>query len=622
MKCNRFRSFAALTLTALLAQSVVAIAAEKDKEAQKALDQAMNDDYLATEFGKAEKRLKDMLKKCGKDGCSPAMVGKLNVALGTIYVNMQPKKLSEAKDAFAMALQADPNASFDPALKSKELEDAFKAAQAVAKAAEPPAKKPSKEDAQPKDDQDDGNGDAAPEPPPKKSGKPKRAESDESSSGGDINAKPSITEQAVNTPVPIYIEFPEDVGAEKATLKYKPFGSKQFKTIEMKKLGDGYAAEIPCEDVTTTGDLKYYIVAKDGQGDSAGTAGSASAPLKISIKNEIDGDAPSLPGKKAPSQCKAKEDCPPGLPGCPDGRSQGRHGEKGWGATCDASEECQSGFVCLNGLCEEGKGGDEGSSGKTGGKHMMASLSVGFEPMAMSGADNVCTAASDTNHYCFYSTVPKSLASYNNPQFYGKPANTGSSTNALSGGLSFADVRVLAAFDYFLDSKKPFSFGARLGWKFGGMPVPDNTRPDKKGLPTEAPSFAAFHGEARAAWHPMGAMVEQKKFQPYVFAAAGLANASASVPVSVCDTVDTSGNALAATDTKGTCKGKGHLTNLDAYQLAGLGFIGGFIGFGGGATYGITPTFGLMAELKFMVLLPSPTNGFVISPSLGPVFAF
>ena len=29
-------------------------------------------------------------------------------------------------------------------------------------------------------------------------------------------------EQAVNTPVPIYIEVPEEVGATKVTLRYKP----------------------------------------------------------------------------------------------------------------------------------------------------------------------------------------------------------------------------------------------------------------------------------------------------------------------------------------------------------------------------------------------------------------
>ena len=71
----------------------------------------------------------------------------------------------------------------------------------------------------------------------------------------------------------------------------------------------------------------------------------------------------------------------------------------------------------------------------------------------------------------------------------------------------------------------------------------------------------------------------------------------------------------AVQNNQGNCD-EGKIRKLNAYQITGLNFIG----FGGGATFGITPNFGIAAELKLMLMVP--TFGFVIGPSLGPVFAF
>ena len=66
-------------------------------------------------------------------------------------------------------------------------------------------------------------------------------------------------------------------------------------------------------------------------------------------------------------------------------------------------------------------------------------------------------------------------------------------------------------------------------------------------------------------------------------------------------------------DLNARCPGN---TKVDAYQVTGLGFVD----FGGGATYWIVDNFGIAAELKFMIMLP--TTGFVISPTLVPTLAF
>jgi hypothetical protein len=125
------------------------------------------------------------------------------------------------------------------------------------------------------------------------------------------------------------------------------------------------------------------------------------------------------------------------------------------------------------------------------------------------------------------------------------------------------------------------------------------------------------HVEARAAYYIGNTVLDQSKVHPYVFVGGGLAQVNASVPVTVCDTLqDESGTrGKPVTAKQGNCA-TGVPRKLDAYQITGLNFID----FGGGATFGITPTFGIAGELKFMLMVP--TFGFVIAPSLGPVFAF
>ncbi len=82
------------------------------------------------------------------------------------------------------------------------------------------------------------------------------------------------------------------------------------------------------------------------------------------------------------------------------------------------------------------------------------------------------------------------------------------------------------------------------------------------------------------------------------------------MPVNVCDTTP------GIQGGRNCASGKGVSTTVDAYEITGLNMIS----FGGGSTFGITPTFGVSAELKIMLMVP--TFGLVIAPTLGPVVAF
>jgi hypothetical protein len=587
-------AFALTSLVVLGAPAVAGAAGEKDADAMKLHDQAMDEDYLAVEFDKAEKKLKDALKKCGKNACTDKVISKLHVALGTVYGG--GSKMDQAKAEFVLALKADPKAALIDALTTPELSKAFKEAQKDAAAA---ATEKSSADS----GDEDGEKPAAKKP------------------GGDLAHTP-VAEQAVNTPVPVYIEVPEDIGATKVTLRYKPFGSKKWKSLEMEPVGDGFGVVIPCEDVTTTGDVKYYIVAKDDAGDPAGTAGSLKAPYKVPIKNDIE-EAPSLPGQKPPKKCAAKEDCPPGLPGCPEAKKGGaggggKRGDKGWGASCEETTECQSGLVCLNGTCEEGAEGkgEEDSSAK-GGHRNLVGLFGQLDMLLISGTENVCSGT-DPAYACFYPSDSSSGVG----QFYGEPASV-PGTNGIKGGFGIGGGRIMASYDRQILPKLPLLVGARAGIAFGGSPSSDTAPPawsgnSKQNPHAQALGFMPFHGEIRATYFFLGnQMVEPGKVHPYGFISPiGMAQVNASVPVSVCDLRKPDGS-LQEGNKIGLCPQDSRVVeNLDAYQITGLTFSG----FGGGATYGITPELGVSLELKVMIMWP--TFGVVFAPTLGPVYSF
>jgi hypothetical protein len=574
-----------LVLAASSLAADASAAGKKDKEALKLHDQAMDEHYLSVEFDKAAEKLEQAVETCGESDCSPEVVGKLHVALGTVH-GVGQGKLDVALEDFKKALAADPDAKLIDGLTTPELEEKFKEARGGAAPA----------------GGDEGEAESEGE-----------AEG-EGATSGDFPHEP-VAEQAVNTPVPVYVKVPDELGATKVVLRYKPFGGDKWKTVNLERTGAGFGGYIPCADVTTTGEVRYYIIATDESDTPVATAGSTKQPFKVQIKNRLEGDKPSLPGEDAPKKCLAKEDCPPGLPGC--GPAGGARGDKGWGASCEQTNECQSGLVCLNGTCEEGseEGGDDARQSK-GAKNLVP-VGLQLDLLFLSSGENVCSPTSGAEYACFEAGTSR--------QYYGFP-DVVPEQNGISGGIAMAGVRVLAGYERFLFDDLGLAIGGRIGIAFGGSPSPENDPPtcveqvedgetcDSDSTPItdfytpagKANGFLPLHLEGRVSYYFLSeGGVEKGGFYPYGFLGGGLAQVNAGVEVAVCNGV-----------TGEASTGCPDQRQLDAYQLTGLGFIG----FGGGATYFFHENVGAQAELKMMVMLP--TTGFVLAPTLGPVFAF
>ncbi len=565
----------ATALTTLSVSHVAEAAGKKDKEALKLYDKAMDEDYLSVEFDKAEGKLKKAIELCGKDQCSSEVVGKLYVGLATVH-GVGQNKLDVAKSDLVSAVKADAGCKLIDGLSTPELEKKLKEAQAEAGGG--------------------GGGEGGEGGEGGKGGKGgEGGEAPAPAKVGDFAHTP-LAEAPVNTPLPIFAEIPDEIGATKVVVRYKPFGGTKWQTLALAKMEGGFGGEVPCTDVTTTGDFKYYIIATDDQGLSLAGAGSLKDPYKIPIKNKISGDPPSLPGKQPPKACMAAQECPPGLPGCSDSE----RGDKPAGSMCEETKECMSGLTCQKGSCEVG---EEPKAGGKQGKKNLISVSAQFDLAYIGSGDKVCDRTSTANYACFEKST--------NAPYYGNPTVvTGS--NGISGGLGLAQIRLLAGYDRILPLG--FSVGARAGVALLGSPGPDvQNHPPPKGR--AAPnSFLPLHLEVRGGWMLAKDGVSKGKIFPHAFIGGGVAQVNAGVPVSVCDpdpnrkeTVSC-GNAAAGT--------AGKKVDVTAYQVTGQGFVD----FGGGATYMIVDNFGIQAEVKFMVMLP--TTGFVVAPVIAPMVAF
>ncbi len=555
-------------------------AAPKDAAATKLADDAIQGDYLATNFAEAEKKLRKAVALCGASACSPRVRARIQRDLGVVLV-AGLNRSEDGKAAFVEALKADPNIGLEKDLTTPDIDKVFQAAKGGASA--PAPSKPSG---------------AAPVV------------------GGDMTHTPP-PEQAILTPVPIYAELPDGVTAVKVIARYKAFGTTEWKTIELRKVGNGYGAEVPCQEIgSTTGDLNYYLQATDASGDVVSTSGSRNAPNKVAIKNELSGDAPHLPGKPAPSQCRDVSDCPPGLPGCPAAK---KSAGKGWGASCEKESECGSGLICKNGSCETGDkaagsepvaskscetssdcdNGDtcnadkicEGSGGQI--KKIWLSLNIQQDFGILSGERNVCgpQSVNPDQYNC--------LEENGNFVYAGTPE--GAAGNAITGGFKPTTTRFLAGIDYLVASN--IALGARVGY----------------GVNLAAPKDG-IHGEARVTYWFGKDPFKQKGLRPYLMLLGGYANKDAKLNVPIHETEVKAGclASLPPGSPTASCydpnKGRPESQTLQVWRKSGPVFAG----LGGGLMIPTGPAGGVIVEVKFEALFGN--SGLSLSPSVGYAF--
>jgi len=605
--CHLWLSGLALASAILVSLfSSPAAAASKDGQAEKLYSQAMDEDYLNTKFDDAIDKLEKALKACGKNGCSDEVVAKLNVGLGVIHGGGKNNN-ALAKKYFIAAFEADSGAEPLEFYMTDKLKELFQEAQ---------------QEAGGDDDDDDGGGDDDDD----------SGDDDDDDVGGDLTWN-APDEALVNYPLPIFIDVPDALDAASVKVKFKPFGGSSWQSLKTRKMKGGFGGVIPCSEITTTGDLKLYVLIKDKEGDSIATAGTRKRPLVIDIKNDIDGKQPSLPGEKPPEKCMTAADCPPDFPGCKPSSAGG--GGKGWGASCEDNDECREGLTCLNGFCEQGEGDDDDDDDDDDDGEIAKNifyLGAQFDLQTIQSADNVCGSAAGassgytqelTNYFCYYND--------GTGEYLGKPSQ--GDFNQVQGGLGFAGVRILAGYDRIL--WKGLAVGGRFGFIIGGQPGKGDADSRYQDCvdaaeaaggdandchQSKATSFIPAHVELRVSYFfPDPAGFADGLIRPYGFAGFGIIGpSSASVPVAVCDYVDKDDGFSPVGGTgDGRCPaGTTKRDNIEAYQITGLNFVD----FGLGSTFALHPMFGINVEAKIQMMLPD--FGVVIAPSVSPVFMF
>jgi len=574
----------------------------RDNAATKKIDEAINEHYLATDFDKAESVLTGTINACG-DKCSPAVIGRAWMYVGIVRGSGKNDQAG-AKDAFQKALASDPSTKLDAQLATPETQKTFNdlggsgagagAAAAVAVA-------------------------------------PSSANEDAGDKGG-LKCTPDVRELQTLRPIPLECSSDEEVASME--IRYKSFGSEEWKTVKMKKAGEAFRGEVPCEASSAAGTLKVYVRAKDASGETVDSFGSKAKPIEFMASENTTATPPSYPGEAAPTRCLAKEECPPDFPGCQGGAARGH---KGWGVACDNTNECKSGLICgnegtcetppsceTNADCDSGECSDnkcvprEGSGGSGPYKKNWIGLHFG-QDIAIVGGTNVCSVASQAHDgYACYNEGTD--MPYNGDPFPGAGISTGT---------VMATHRLMLSFDRAFTPN--ITLGARIGFAFGGGPPAgkgpdDQGRPrDENGVPlppTPGKPFLPFHGELRASyWFGKGPLAK-KGFRPYLHLGGGIAQVDSKVKVTLADcpydlsaedyNACTQGDTSVANEDKNVTK----TYHVDVWRKMGQVFLTG----GGGTQYAFTPQIAAMLNLNLMYMLGSP--GFVMQPSIGVEYGF
>jgi hypothetical protein len=585
---SRTSSFvAALSLGFAVAVAAVAppagAQANKVEASAKALQKkAMEEDYLMTEFAKAEEKLEKALSQCGAQ-CSAAVRALLRRDLATVQIVGGGDK-DKGIGNFVEALKLDPKVQLEKDFRTKELDAAFAEAKKRAPAGATPAAPA-------------GGGETGEQP------------------AGDFVHEP-VAEQQIRTAIPIYAEYGGEEQILRVVARYKGFGMTEWKTVELKKMGEkGWGAVLPCGDVQQ-GTTKYYLQGFNAANDPVATSGDRNNPFNVKVTREKVAEPPHLPGQAPPSQCADTGDCPPNFPGCKkDGGGEVKASEvkgKDGGEFCEEDTECRSG-TCKENKCTEPEGPSKAPKIWVG---LFGAFDFAFVPSQndVCSINRLATPTStpeeravqllpknDKNYYCVandgtdYPWRPEAP----NPRNDEHVNLVEGVSNKVSGGTAFGNVRIMASIDY--AATPNLLVGGRLGF------VLNKYSADAAGI--DGRNFAPIHLELRGTWVFGDDPLAKKGFAPYVFGGAGVAPFEAAVKVSVVErTTPRPGSTCPANTDR-------HCQDVDAWQLAGPGFFT----MGGGGRYAFTPgskgrtRAALMGGLRFNLAFGNST-----APSIGP----
>ncbi|MDB5215505.1 MAG: hypothetical protein JWO86_3432 [Myxococcaceae bacterium] len=564
---------AALTLSSLFVTRPAFADAKTEATAKALQKKAMDEDYLATDFAKAADKLEKAVAACGADKCSAAVRAQLHRDLGVVQIGGQIDK-EKGIGHFVTAIKTDPATALDPDLRTKDLDAAF--AEAKKRAA-------------------GGGGAAAPAGggAPAAGGQP----------AGDFVHEP-VAEQQIRTPIPVYAEYGGEEQLVKVIARYKGFGMTDWKTVELKKMGEkGWGGLLPCADVQQ-GTTQYYIQGFNAANDPVAVGGDRNNSYKVKVKREAVAEPPHLPSQPAPTQCADTGDCPPNFPGCKKAGPVTGPAEvtgKDGGEFCEEDTECKS-KECKASKCTDFEGGGEGEKKV---RRVWVGVSLGFDYTLVPSESDVCALSSTkdgqlplngSNYYCVNSDGTdypfREAPGIVSPRNGENARLVRGTSDKVSGGGAFGNIRVLASVDYAVTLN--ILLGARLGYVL-------NTYPGQAAK-DDSKSFPPVHLELRGTYL-FGQDALLKKVAPFVMVGGGVSTFETAVKVSVVETNPTT-NLKTAKD-------------VDAWQLAGPIFMT----FGGGARVGLSDRAALMLGARVNLAF-----GNAFAPSFGPdvgiVFGF
>ena len=236
---------------------------------------AMDTDFLNVDFKGATDKLNQAIAKCGTNSCIANLRALLRRDLATIY--SAASKKDDAVKAMVEALKIDGTVQVDPNYKTKELDAVYAEAKGGVGAGGIAAA---------------GGGGAPP--------------------AGDFTHTPP-TEEAVRTPLPLYVEYGGTEAVTKVVVKYKAFGMSDFKTLELKKVGVGFGANIPCIDILE-GSIQYYVQGFTANNDPVATSGDGIIPSRSRSRRRSRARRPISRGRlrrpSAPTRVTARPTSP------------------------------------------------------------------------------------------------------------------------------------------------------------------------------------------------------------------------------------------------------------------------------------------------------------------------
>jgi hypothetical protein len=363
-------------------------------------------------------------------------------------------------------------------------------------------------------------------------------------------------EQGILTPIPIRIELPASINAQRVLVSYRLFGLKEWTTLELnRQSAQLFVGAIPCLEVSTvTGDVLNYIRVHDFEGAVVAYSGSRHQPYRVRIIHDT-----VRPDLASAARCPDPADCPVGLPGCPSERV-GR-------IPCKSDDDCEGSSSCgWDGFCESTTRPENWLS---------LQLEQDFGIISTQGA---CSVASQENdgYACFRETDGANYLG--NPVYSDEPLAIGP-----------APTRVVIGYErlLFYDT----SMALRAGYVLRGE------GPTLPGAVEHLPLSA----ELRVTHYFGTDPIARTRVRPFVFLAGGWGAFDTQVKVNVREDVThlsrQGGNDLEQT--------------LDVWKRAGDAYVG----LGPGADLPLNPHWALSAELGIAQVFPFGAT--VLSPRVG-----